>query len=125
MKNKFIFLTKMSLLKKIKNKTFIIANIILIILLIGITNIDKIVTFFGGDFNETNNIMVVDNTNESYDVLKESMDNAKLIIDTSIKYKIKKVDNEKTLRSKIKKDKDIGIIINNDDENIIDAKIIT
>lgn len=125
MKNKFIFLTKMSLLKKIKNKTFIIANVILIILLIGITNIDKIVTFFGGDFNETNNIMVVDNTNESYDVLKESMDNAKLIIDTSIKYKIKKVDNEKTLRSKIKKDKDIGIIINNDDENIIDAKIIT
>lgn len=125
MKNKFIFLTKMSLLKKIKNKTFIIANVILAILLIGITNIDKIVTFFGGDFNKINNIMVVDNTNKSYDIFKSSIDNTKTIIDTSVKYKVKKIDSEEELRKQIKKDKDIGIIIDSSDDNFIEAKIIT
>lgn len=125
MKNKFIFLTKMSLLKKIKNKTFIIANVILAVLLIGITNIDRIVTFFGGDFNKTNNIMVVDNTNKSYDIFKSSIDNTESIIDTSIKYKVKEIDNEKELRKQIKKDKDIGIIIDSSDDNFIEAKIIT
>lgn len=125
MKSKFMFLTKMSLFKKIKNKTFIIANIILAILLIGITNIDKIVTFFGGDFNKTNNIMVVDNTNKSYDIFKSTIDNTESIIDTNIKYSVKKIDTEKELRGKIKKDKDIGIIINSNDENFIEAKIIT
>lgn len=125
MKNKFIYLTKVSLLKKIKNKTFIIVNIILAVLLIGITNIDKIVTFFGGDFNKTNNIMVVDNTNKSYDIFKNSINNNKSIIDTDIKYKIKKVNDEKELKQKIKTDKDIGIVITSSKDNIIDAKIIT
>lgn len=125
MKNKFMFLTKTSLLKKIKNKTFIIANVILAILLIGITNIDRIVTFFGGDFNKTNNIMVVDNTGKSYDIFKSSIDNTESIIDTSIKYKVKKIDNEKELQKQIKKDKDIGIIIDSSDDNFIEAKIIT
>lgn len=125
MKNKFIFLTKMSLLKKIKNKTFIIANVILAILLIGITNIDRIVTFFGGDFNKTNNIMVVDNTGKSYDIFKNSIDNTESIIDTNIKYSVSEIDSEKELRKQIKKDKDIGIIIDSSDDNFIEAKIIT
>lgn len=125
MKNKFMFLTKMSLLKKIKNKTFIIANIILAILLVAITNIDRIVTFFGGDFDETNNIMIVDNTNKTYDILKTTIDSTESIIDTNAKYEVKKVEYEKELKKKIKDDKDIGIVINKSDENIIEAKLIT
>lgn len=125
MKNKFIFLTKMSLLKKIKNKTFIIANIILAILLVAVTNIDRIVTFFGGDFDETNNIMIVDNTNKTYDILKTSIDGTESIIDTNAKYEVKKIEDEKELKNKIKDDKDIGIVINKNEENIIEAKLIT
>lgn len=52
MKNKFKFLTKMSLDRKIKTKWFLIANVILAIVIIGICNIDNIIKFFGGDFDE-------------------------------------------------------------------------
>ena len=54
MKNKFWFLTKMSLEKKIKSKTFIIVNILLFIVLAALMNIDKIVLFFGGNFDKQN-----------------------------------------------------------------------
>ena len=124
MKNKFWFLTKISLFKKIKNKTFIIVNILLAILLICLTNIDKIVTVFGGDFSKNNNIMVVDNTNESYELFKNTIDNTESIIDTNLNYTVKKVKNEKELNNKIKKEKDIGIVFNKNEENIIEAKLI-
>ena len=46
MSKKFWFLTKMSFLKKIKNKTFIIVNVLLCILLIGLSNLDSIIKYF-------------------------------------------------------------------------------
>ena len=52
MENKFKFLTKYSLSKKLKSKWFLIANIIVAIILIALTNIDTIVKLFGGDFND-------------------------------------------------------------------------
>lgn len=125
MSNKFWFLTKDSLLKKIKNKTFIIANILLLVVLISITNIDKIVTFFGGDFNKENTIYIVDNTNKTYDTFKESLDSSKNIINVTVKYKVKEIDSEKKLKKKIKDDKKIGIVINDNKDNVIDAKLIT
>lgn len=125
MSNKFWFLTKDSLLKKIKNKTFIIANILLLVVLISIANIDKIVTFFGGDFNKQNTIYIVDNTNRTYDTFKESLDSSKNIINVTVKYKVKEIDSEKKLKKKIKDDKKIGIVINDNKDNVIDAKLIT
>ncbi len=125
MKSKFWFLIKVSLLKKIKNKTFIIVNILLAIALICLTNIDKIVTMFGGDFNKNNNIMIVDNTSESYELFKNTIDNTESIIDTNLNYTVKKVNSEKELRKKIKKEKDIGIIFNKSEDNILEAKLIT
>lgn len=125
MKNKFLFLTKMSLLKKIKNKTFIIVNVLLAIVLISLANIDKIVMFFGGDFNKTNNIMIVDNTSKTYEILKDKFDSEESIIDTGLKYKIKKYDSEDKAKKKVKKEEDILIVINESNDNIIDAKLIT
>jgi ABC-2 type transport system permease protein len=125
MKKKFWFLTKTSLLKKIKNKTFVIVNILMAIVLICLTNIDKIVTFFGGDFSKNNNIMVVDNTNESYEIFKKTIDNTDSLIDTNLNYTVKKVNTEEELKKKIKKEKDIGIVLNKSDENILEAKLIT
>ena len=78
MKNKFWFLVKHSLKKKYKSKSFIISNIILFILLIGIFNIDKILSFFGGDFAQETNIYVVDNKGVS-DVLNAHIDNVYVV----------------------------------------------
>ena len=61
MNSKLWFLTKMSLRKKIKTKWFLIANIIFLIVIAGLINIDNIIKFFGGDFNETTEILVIDN----------------------------------------------------------------
>lgn len=125
MKNKFWFLVKESLSKKVKTKTFIIVNILLLVALVSLTNIDKIVMFFGGSFDKENNIMVVDNTNSTYDIFKNVIDNQETIIDTGLKYKVTKEKTEKGARKKIKEDEDIVIVINNDEENIINIKMIT
>ena len=124
MTNKFWFLVKQSLLKKIKTKTFIIVNILMLIALVALMNVDKIVMLFGGNFNKTNNIMVVDNTGETYDVFENIINNKDTIIDIGLKYKVKLAD-EKDIKKKIKKDEDIAIIINNDEDNIINVKMIT
>ncbi len=60
MNKKMWFLTKMSLKKKIKTKWFVVANILFLILIVGLINIDHIIKLFGGDFSETANIMVID-----------------------------------------------------------------
>ena len=124
-KNKFWFLTKMSLEKKIKSKTFIIVNILLFIALAALMNIDKIVLFFGGNFDKQNNIMIVDNTNKTYEIFKNTMEKEGTIIDTGLKYKITKIDDEKKARKKVKKDEDIVIVINEDNDNIIKTTMIT
>ncbi len=125
MKDKFWFLTKNSLSKKIKNKTFLIVNILLLVALVALINIDKIVLAFGGNFNEVNNIMVVDKTENTYDIFKEVIDSEETIIDTGLKYKVTKIDDEDKAKKDIKKDEDILIIFNEDDENIISVKMIT
>ena len=66
MNKKFWYLTKQSLNKKIKSKWFLVANIIILIAMIAVINIDKIIDFFGGDFNESNEILIIDETGYSY-----------------------------------------------------------
>lgn len=125
MNNKFWFLVKDSLSKKIKTKTFIIVNILLLVALVSLANIDRIVMFFGGNFDKENNIMVIDNTNETYDIFKNVIDNQETIIDTGLKYKVTKYKSEEKARKNVKADEDIVIIINHDEENIINVKMIT
>ena len=122
MNKKFWFLTKQSLLKKIKTKTFIIINILLLIVFSALMNIDRIVLFFGGNFNEKNNIMVVDNTYKSYDIFKDNIKKS-MIIDNGSKFKVTKL--ESIDKKKVKKDEDIIIVINNNVNNTIDANMIT
>jgi hypothetical protein len=125
MTNKFWFLTKNSLQKKMKNKTFIIVNILLLIVLVALINIDRVVMLFGGNFDKQNNIMVLDNTNKTYEIFKKTIDSEETIIDTGLKYKVKKVSDEKKAKKEIKKDEDILLIINNDENNIINVTMIT
>lgn len=69
MKNKLKFLIKQSLERKTKTKWFLVANIALAVLIIGIINIDSVIKFFGGDFDSKTNIYVIDNTNKAYSYL--------------------------------------------------------
>lgn len=64
MRSKLNFLINVSLKKKIKSKWFLIANIVIAILMIGIINIDSIITQFGGDFDSKTKVYVVDDTNQ-------------------------------------------------------------
>jgi len=80
MKSKFGFLVKYSLKKKINTKWFKVVNVLLCLLLIFIVNMDSIINFFGGDFNEKDKIYVVDNANSFnsfrsyFEKLAEAMD---------------------------------------------------
>lgn len=61
MKNKFKFLTKDSIKKKVCTKSFKIINLILLIIIVGLINLDSIVKLFGGDFEDKINVYVIDN----------------------------------------------------------------
>lgn len=123
MENKFKFLTKHSLSKKLKNKWFLIANIIVAVIVIGLVNIDSVVKFFGGDFNNDVKINVIDNTNY-YDEIKNNLENvSKYTADSKVV--IKKVEDEKKAKQKLKGTDDILLIINVDKENVFKVQFIT
>ena len=123
MENKFKFLTKHSLSKKIKNKWFIIANIVVAIIVIGLVNIDQIVNFFGGDFNDDLKIYIVDNSSY-YEPIREDLKNIKSYLgDTKII--INKKNNIKKAKEKLKGTKDILLVINSDVNNIFNVEFIS
>lgn len=63
MKTKLKFLIKQSLKKKTDTKWFKVANILILVLLIGVVNVDRIISFFGGDFENTTKVYVMDEAN--------------------------------------------------------------
>lgn len=123
MENKFKFLVKMSFLRKIKNKSFIIGNIIVLIIIALLVNIDSVVSFFGGDFNDNYEIRVVDNANY-YDDIKKDLSSINNSLDKEIK--INKTDKKvKEEEKNLKSTKDILLVIDKDETNIFTAKIIS
>ena len=108
MNKKLWFLTKMSLNKKIKTKWFLIANLIFLILIIGIANIDTIIKFFGGDFNEKGEILVIDNANV-FDSFKDNYEKSITFVS----------DYDETIITKYDKSYDEGIDELNEDDNKI------
>ena len=122
MENKFKFLTKYSFLKKIKSKGFIIGNIIVAIIIACLVNIDSIVTYFGGDFNEATKVRIVDNTNY-YNVYKTTIEKTGKTLNQKII--VGKANDIKKEKKRIKGTKNILLIINKDETNIINAELIT
>lgn len=126
MSKKLKYLTKMSLDKKLRSKWFYVANIILCILLIGLINVDSIIKFFGGDFDEKTSIIVVDNTNYAYNEF-ETIYNASLTYMEDIgEAEIIKADKSiEELKEDLKEnDEDILLIINEDNNNFLNAEVI-
>lgn len=125
MTNKLKYLTKLSLDKKIKTKWFLIANIILLVIIVGIINIDSIIKFFGGDFDKKTEIVVIDNASCYNDFVK-TFDSTREYLDTLKDAKITKYDKDKeSLYEDIKKKDKILLVINEDSTNFINVEMIT
>lgn len=127
MKNKLWYLTGVSLKRKIKSKWFIIVNIILMFAIVGLFNIDSIIGFFGGDFNEKQKIYVIDNTKTSFEIFKDSIEKTDINLKNSNSYEVKKYNKSlEDGKKKIKKEeKAIIIELNSDEKDILKAKIIS
>ena len=112
MKNKFRFLTKDSIKKKVCTKSFRIINIVLLIIIVGLVNLDSIVKLFGGDFEDKINVYVIDNVG-IYNELETTLNSGyKDILDsynTEIKASDKSIDE---LKEDIIKDETKDVIIN-------------
>lgn len=125
MTNKLKYLTKLSLDKKIKTKWFLIANIILLVIIVGIINIDSIIKFFGGDFDKKTEIVVIDNASCYNDFVK-TFDSTREYLDTLKDAKITKYDKDKeSLYEDIKEKDKILLVINEDSTNFINVEMIT
>ena len=130
MKSKLNYLTSISLGRKVKTKWFVLANIFLALIIIGLVNIDSIISLFGGEFNEKQEIYIIDNTNMTYDIFTEQLK----LVDTNItsnsesSYKVEKYeDTLEQAKEMIENDKEKALIIvfNENEENVIDVELIS
>jgi len=126
MKNKLFFLTKISLNKKIKTKWFLLANFIFAILIVGLLNIDVIIKTFGGDFDETIEMVVVDEINQ-FDLFKKNFDEqARIVEDYTNVEIIKAGDSYDNLVNTLEENENrLLVLLENDEEEIITTKIVS
>lgn len=124
MKTKLKYLIKNSLSKKMKTKWFVIANIILFVVIAGLINIDSIIKFFGGDFNDKLEIMVIDNIG-SYEEFKSTYEIASETLDLG-EVEITKYDKTyEDALDEIKEEDKILIELNADETNFVRAKLVS
>ena len=125
MKNKLWFLTKMSLNKKIKTKWFYIANIIFLIIIVGLINIDTIIKAFGGDFNETTKILVIDHVSVIDNFKNNYINTSKYLSDyDNTEISLYHKSYEEALKE-VEDDNKVLLVIEPDDINYLKAKIIS
>lgn len=123
MNKKLRYLMKISLEKKLKSKWFLVANVILCVLIVGILNIDSVIKFFGGDFNEETNIIVVDNVGYVYSEFESIYNNVSYMDELGDANIERSFENEEELKEDLS-DNDILLIINKDVNNFISASVI-
>ena len=126
MKNKLKYLTKISLNKKIKTKWFVIANICLFVLIVGLVNADSVIKFFGGDFNKVTDILVIDNTEkEIYDDIETYYSEYSKYVEDMSKTEISLYeDTLEKAKEEVKEKDSILLVINEDKSNFINAEMI-
>lgn len=124
MKAKLWYLTKNSLRKKMKTKWFVIANVILLVVIAGLLNIDSIIKFFGGDFNDTTNILVIDNAS-LYDKFNDIYISNSSILGNDNYNIVNYTDGVDKALASVKEDNKILLEINRDDSKFISVKMTT
>ena len=125
MTNKLKFLTKMSLNKKIKTKWFLIANLIFAILIVGLLNVDSVIKAFGGEFDDIQEILVIDRA-----LVFDEFD---LYYKDGSKYLTDYIDTEITLYDGsyeeglelVEEEDKILLVIENDNIDYITAKVVS
>ena len=126
MNSKFWYLMGISLKKKIKTKWFLLANIILAVIIVGLINMDSIISFFGGDFNDTNEIVILDNTSYANEMFKKNLDDANKMAANNYKTEYELYEkSEKELNKYLEESDKIAIIFNTDSDSYIKAKIVS
>ena len=126
MKNKLKFLTKQSLDKKIKTKWFKGVNILLLVLFVLIMNVDRVISFFGGDFENQITIYVKDDV-EVYDSFVTSFESVSEMLGESKNFKLEKTeeDVDKLKENLENKEDEILVYIMPDETNYMKAQIIS
>ena len=128
MTSKFWYLTGLSLKKKIKTKWFFIANILLAILIIGLINVDSIIQFFGGDFDQKTEIVLLNETN--YSNIDQTFENYiqeyRQLLTTEYEASIEVYSgNQQNLEKELVDTDKIGIVFSNNEDNYLEAKVIS
>ena len=127
MRNKLNFLVGISLKRKIKSKWFLVANIIIALVVIALINIDAIIGFFGGDFNNKQTIYIIDNANV-YTNFKENLIASTSALDNGTDYEILKSDKSlEELKKIYDNDSEKAWIIefNNDPTTVLKTVLIS
>lgn len=123
--NKLGFLTKYSLGKKIKSKWFIVVNIIILLVISALINMDSIIKLFGGDFNNNEEILVIDNIGV-IDTFKNVYEINNEYLKSETKYSIEEYkEGYDSAIEEIKDTDKILIVIDKDETNYITSKLIT
>lgn len=123
--NKLGFLTKYSLGKKIKSKWFIVVNIIILVVISALINMDSIIKLFGGDFNNNEEILIIDNIGV-IDTFKNVYEINNKYLKSEINYSIEEYkEGYDNAIEEIKDTDKILIVIDKDDNNYITSKLVT
>lgn len=123
--NKLGFLTKYSLGKKIKSKWFIVVNIIILLVISALINMDSIIKLFGGDFNNNEEILVIDNIGV-LETFKDIYAINNEYLKSETKYSIEEYkEGYDSAIEEIKDTDKILIVIDKDENNYITSKLIT
>ena len=123
--NKLGFLTKYSLGKKIKSKWFIVVNIIILVVISALINMDSIIKLFGGDFNNNEEILVIDNIGV-IDTFKNVYEINNKYLKSETKYSIEEYkEGYDSAIEEIKDTDKILIVIDKDETDYITSKLIT
>ena len=123
--NKLGFLTKYSLGKKIKSKWFIVVNIIILLVISALINMDSIIKLFGGDFNNNEEILVIDNIGV-LETFKDIYAINNEYLKSETKYSIEEYkEGYDSAIEEIKDTDKILIVIDKDETTYITSKLIT
>lgn len=120
----------MSLKRKVKTKWFLIANILLAVVIAALINIDSIITFFGGDFNKVTKIYVIDETEETFELLKDQINTNSINFsgdDKESSFDVILSDkSEEEAMSIVEEDKDAYVfIIKPSDETVLEVSLLS
>ena len=123
--NKLGFLIKYSLGKKIKSKWFFVVNIIILLVISALINMDSIIKLFGGDFNNNEEILVIDNIGV-LETFKDIYAINNEYLKSETKYSIEEYkEGYDSAIEEIKDTDKILIVIDKDETNYITSKLIT